>query len=431
MPTTPITQPSSSTNFQVQGYPDQMLSERRLSELSDFNRLMNLGGKIPDSTISGFLARFRSMGVLDTVSNTLSGTEKARILAGAAHCHVASFGQGRDYLERHSPHRPVNDDAANQLAELTSSVRDNVMATAGIGEDGLIVFTFPDVPLHFPLTMSSLGTGDKALLRHEARQLLLKPDGNESSLLAALVKRMANPQPRDFNAEVCEVWIALIERGLSDDEPAAFSDDQIEIHMLGSALMALARRLEEVPNADTSRLLWMLTTGADAFAKSQDTKSHGVALMRVADFHKGRGERDKATAANTFAASVLAKTALQRLEDGNVEDANHCARLSKEARILAGTLDFEVEQHSPPLDVNFGYDDAYSLSQLSDFVSQRRFDEKWESLNESTQAQSSSWLDKFPRVNSGDVESEGSISDGDGESKVEETDLGFKSDDSH
>ncbi|VVE27485.1 hypothetical protein [Pandoraea anhela] len=368
---------STALNFQVHRYPDQTLSARRLHDLAEFNAQMDARSGPAESVIHRFLTNFRYMGLWDRMCCSVSDTDKERILASASRCHVATFTAGRDYLERRNLLYQVDDDAARLLASLASDTRAAMIRHARIGACGLIVLTFPDVQLQFPLARCALETGNYAMRNFEMRTMFSGQSGCPS-LLEAFVKRIRDPEPRDFDVDVCHLWSALIERSLNDEPVERFSRDPFELQMLGTALNELAMRVEGGAHAGEFPLLWMYGSGARAFEMSGDRKSYGIALTNVARAHQRAGDTKQASAANTLAGSVLAELAIECLRDGYHSEAQACYGLAMTAYIRAGT--FNVSDLSAVLPAGFGRSSAYPVANLRETFSRARLEKAWAGL---------------------------------------------------
>ncbi|VVE31523.1 hypothetical protein [Pandoraea commovens] len=349
-----------SLNFPVQNYPNQSLSELRIDRLTDFTCKFDVGQVPSDSAIDDFMSHFSHMGLRDMVLSCLSDTEKKRILCRAARCHVATFGPGRDFLERRKLLDQVDQDAVELIGALPAPIKEAMITSARIGDYGQIVLTFPDIGLRVPLGRTLLGTGAGALTTDEVKQLLMYQDGQLESLLEKFSAGLGRVNAEYPDNEACHVWYDLIQRCVDGKPINQFSNDPTVLGMLASALRALASRVSERGLHHEFPIPRMLTNSAIAYFHADDPKSCAESLIEMGHGHQRRRDFRNAASANKIAADVLAGAALDLWNVGRYDDAEECRQLAYAAyvtvRALApavggarATVPPEQEGYPPPL----------------------------------------------------------------------------------
>ncbi|MFK0378289.1 hypothetical protein [Pandoraea sp. NPDC090278] len=325
-------------NFPVPNYPNQSLSDSRIDQLTDFTCQFDGGGSPSDSAIDDFMSHFAHMGLRDMVLGCLSDAEKKRILCRAARCHVATFGAGRDFLERRKLLHHVDRDATDLFGALPAPIKEAMLASARVGDHGQIVFTFPDIGLRVPLGRTLLGTGQGALTMDEVRQLLTYQDGQLESLLAQFSAELGRVDAKYPDNEACHVWNDLIERCIDAKPIEQFGNDPTTLDALAFALRALAGRVSERALHHEFSMPRMLAHSATAYFHADDPESCAKCLTEMADFHQRRRDFRNAAWAHKIAASVLAGAALDRWNVGRYAEADKCRGLAYIAYVAERAL---------------------------------------------------------------------------------------------
>ncbi|MCE4062308.1 hypothetical protein LXM60_19090 [Pandoraea sputorum] len=364
-----------SPNFPVQNYPSQSLSESRIDQLADFTCQFD-GSQVPsDSAIDDFMSHFAHMGLRDMVLGCLSDGEKKRILCRAARCHVATFGPGRDFLERRKLLHHVDKDAADLFGALPAPVKEAMITHACIGDRGQIVLTFPDIGLRIPLGRTLLGTGEGALVMDEVRQLLMYQEGQLESLLERFSAELGRVDAEYPDNDACHVWNDLIERYIDGKPMDQFSNAPTMLGMLAFALRALAGRVSARGLHHEFPIPGMLTDSALAYFYAGDPKSCADSLIEMGHFHQRRSDFRNAAWANKIAANVLASAALDLWKVEQYDEADVCRQLACAAYVTERALAAAVgaaRATAPP-----GQEGSPQLLMLGTNLSQSEFETLW------------------------------------------------------
>lgn len=356
--------------------PDQSLGANRIDLLKSFTRLFKDDGCPEDKVIDDFMRDFEHTKLLDEVLGDMPEAKRKEVLRGAARCHVASFGRGRDFLAVRNQLHLVGQDCVTLFGTLPASLRQTMLAHAYVGDRGQIVLESPDVGLSIPLGRTLLGTGNGALTTHEVRELLMFPENACHWRLEIFSAKLRHFSEGALDAESCHVWVDLIDRYIDGKPIAAFSDDKAVLEALAFTLKELAERASVWERREEFPISRMLTNSAEAYFLAQDHKSCGAALAALATFHACKLERDAALEGGTLAASVLARNALKRWEDGRYADALVSYGMALHAYAGNGVLRDIDSLH--PVPRSGVVDETVPLPTLVEHISQSDFEAAWE-----------------------------------------------------
>lgn len=372
--------------------PDQSLRANRIDLLKSFTRLFKDDGCPEDKVIDDFMRDFEHTKLLNEVLGDMPEAKRKEVLRGAARCHVASFGRGRDFLAVRNQLHLVGQDCVTLFGTLPASLRQTMLAHAYVGDRGQIVLESPDVGLSIPLGRTLLGNGDGALTMHEVRELLMFPENACHWRLEIFSAKLRHFSEGALDAESCHVWVDLIDRYIDGKPIAAFSEDKAVLEALAFTLKELAERASVWERREEFPISRMLTNSAEAYFLAQDHPACGAALLTLATFHARKLESDLAAGASTLAASVLARDALQRWEDGRYGSA-----IGSYGMAMGAYTGSEVLQgiRSAPLAPRSGVvDEIVPLPTLVEHTSQSDFEAAWDGRWETTkEVRSQSVLD--------------------------------------
>ncbi|MFK0378291.1 hypothetical protein [Pandoraea sp. NPDC090278] len=318
-------------NLTVPAAPHQGLFDSAIDQLKDFTARLD-GGKCPaDQVIEDFIRNFDSRELLGPVLRGQSDEKTEKVSRAVARCHVASFGQGRDFLAKRNEFHLVDQDSATVFGALPAELRAAMFADARIGDRGQIVIPFPDTWLCIPLGRTSLGTGEGALTTHEIQKLLTDLTGRFHSRLEIFSAKLVQFDGQTPDTETCHVWSDLIDRCIDRKPIAEFSEEEAVLKALASTLMALTDRISERGCGEEFPLVRMLTHCAEAYFLAGDHMACGRALTKLAIFHTRKFDRDAAVEVTALAASVLARNALKCWEDSRLAAARNSRARALEA----------------------------------------------------------------------------------------------------
>lgn len=363
--------------------PDQSLRDSAIDQLKDFERRINDDGCPAGRVIEDFVLNFDSTELLGPVLRGLSEEKKENILRAAARCHVASFGRGRQFLAKRDQLYLVDQDSSALFGALPTELRAAMIADAFIDECGQIVFPFPDIGLCIPLGRTSLGTGEGALTTHEIQRLLTYVEERRSHCrLEIFSAKLVHFGALTPDTETCHIWSDLIHRCIDRKPIAEFSEEQTVLEALASTLMTLTDRISARGCDAEFSMVRMLTNSAEAYFLAGDHWACGTTLLELAASHTRKLEYDAAVGAATLAASaaklaasVLARNALKRWEDGRYADAvvNYEMAMSAYAReeVLRGI------RSVPPASTSGAVDEIVPLPKFVEPISQPDFKAAW------------------------------------------------------
>ncbi|VVE76466.1 hypothetical protein [Pandoraea sputorum] len=356
--------------------PNQSPDANRIDLLKGFTRLFKDDGCPEDKVIDDFMQDFEHTKLLDEVLGDMPEAKRKEVLRGAARCHVASFGHGRDFLAIRNQLHLVGQDCMTLFGALPASLRQTMLAHAYVGDRGQIVLECPDVGLSMPLGRTLLGTGDSALTTHEVRELLMFPERAAHWRLEIFSAKLRHFSAGALDAESCHVWVDLIDRYMDGKPIVEFSEDKAVLEALAYTLKELAERASVWERRGEFPMRRMLTNSAEAYFLAQDHKSCGAALTALATFHACKLEREAAIEAGTLAASVLARNALKRWEDGRFSDALVSYGMALHAYAGNGLLRDLDSVH--PVPRSGVVDEAVPLPALVEPISRADFEAAWE-----------------------------------------------------
>ncbi|AKC69510.1 hypothetical protein MB84_08510 [Pandoraea oxalativorans] len=291
-----------------------------------------------DAAIDAVMSRFAHMGPGDMALDWLANQDKKAILCRAVRSHVATFGAGRDFLERRGLLLQVDQDSADLIGALPARIKETMITLASLGDCGQIVLKFPGIGLRIPLGRTLLGTGEGALTMYEVRQLLMYQEGRSESLLEKFSAGLGRVDAAYPDNEACHVWNDLIERCVDGKPIDQFSNDRTMLGVLAFVLRALAGRVSARGLHHEFPIPRMLTNSAIAYFHADDPKSCAESLIEMGDFHQRRSDFRNAAWANKIAANVLAGAALGLWNVGRYVDADECRQLAYTAYVTERAL---------------------------------------------------------------------------------------------
>ncbi|MCE4062309.1 hypothetical protein LXM60_19095 [Pandoraea sputorum] len=356
--------------------PDQSLDANRTDLLKGFTRLFKDNGCPEDKVIDDFMRDFEHTNLLDEVLDDMPEAKRKEMLRGAARCHVASFGRGRDFLAIRNQLHLVGQDCVALFGALPASLRQTMLAHAYVGDRGQMVLESPDVGLSMPLGRTLLGTGDGALTTHEVRELIMFPERAAHWRLEIFSAKLRHFSEGALDAESCHVWVDLIDRYMDGKPIVEFSEDKAVLDALAFTLKGLAERASVWVEREEFPMRRMLTNSAEAYFLAQDHTACGTALLMLAAFHARRFDGDASAEASKLAASVLAKDALKRWEDGRYGNAVVSYGIAMGA--YAGEEALRGTRSVPPAPISGVVDEIVPLPALVEHISQSDFEAAWE-----------------------------------------------------
>ncbi|UVA80253.1 hypothetical protein [Pandoraea commovens] len=369
-------------NFTVPAAPDRSPRDSAIARLKDFTYGLDEGIRPADEEIKDFIRIFDSTELLGPLLRGLSDEKKEDVLRAAARYHVASFGRGRDFLAKCNPLHLVDYDSATLFGALPAELRAAMLADAYIGDRGQIVVPFPDIGLCIPLGRSSLGTGEGALTTHEIQKLLTDPGERFHCRLELFSGKLMQFDAQTPDTETCHVWSDLIDRCIDGKPIAEFSEEKAVLEALASTLKELTDRVDARGGDEEFPMVRLLTHCAEAYFLAGDLGACGAALFKLTASYMDKleygadvGVASLGASAATLAASVLARNALQRWEDGRFAEAVVSYGMAMSAYAQEGV--FRGIHSVPPAPISEAVDETVPLPTLVEHISRTEFEAAW------------------------------------------------------
>ncbi|WP_150736819.1 hypothetical protein [Pandoraea anapnoica] len=329
-------------NLPIASLPGHHFSDRRLGELSRFNSTIAENARPPDSVFLAFLNNFTHMGPVDIIRDCFSsGGKKSEVLSRLARCHVATSSAGRDFLVCRDMLRQVNQDAWELLRGLTPAARETMLKGATLGARDLIVLTFPDYELRMPLESDCFGDGDGALSEAESRQLMMKRDDTDRTLIGNFAREQKRSHAGYYDSGVLRAWSSFLER-CRGQMPIESFGGRDTFEALALAYRAVARGAATQANHAGIPLVSALRISAKLFDAADKPKASGLVWRDIAKHHHEAGETSwKIDALNRAGAklSLAADLFLTLTQEGKAKECLEMAfDVYRESGNLAQTI---------------------------------------------------------------------------------------------
>ncbi len=362
-------------NCTVSASPHESLRDRAIDQLKDITRRFNDDNGPADHVVDDFMRNFDSTELLGPGLGDLSDEKKEKFLSAAARCHVASFGWGREFLAKRNHLHLADEDCATLFGALPAESRAAMIAGAYVGDRGQIVFPFPDIGLCIPLGRTSLGTGEGALTTHEMQKLLTDPEARLHCLLDIFSAKLVQFDAQSPDTETCHVWTDLIDQCIDRKPIAEFSGEKAVLEALAFTLRNLTDRAFLRGCEEAFPIVRMHTHCAEAYFLAGDLGACGATLCKLAASHALKFERDAAVGVATLAASVFARNALKRWEDGHHADAVVCHGMA--LRTYAEEFALRRLRGEPRAPISGAVDEIVPLPKFVEHISKSDFEGAW------------------------------------------------------